>query len=51
MGTIFMNSESRKTSDCQRLLGNLKDKIKLNKSDIYVALSNLSLYYINAIQK
>ena len=51
MGTIFMNSESRKTSDRQRPWLNLKDKINLNKSDKYVPLSSLSLYCINAMQK
>ena len=38
---IFKNS---KTSDPHRLLLNLSDKINL-KSDKYVALSNLSIYY------
>ena len=45
MDTIFMNSENRKTTDPHRLLLNLIDKIKLRKSDEYVALSNLSIYY------
>ena len=44
MDTIFMNSENSKTSDPHRLL-NLSDKINLKRSDKYVALSNLSLYY------
>ena len=35
--TIFMNSEKSKTSDPHRLL--------LKRSDNYIALSNLSLYY------
>ena len=39
-----MNSENSKTSDPHRLL-NLSDKINLKRSDKYVALSNLSLYY------
>ena len=34
-----------KTSDSHRLLLNLADKINLKKSDKYVALSNLSIYY------
>ena len=38
MDTIFMNS---KTSDPQRILLSLTDKIKLKRSDKYVALSNL----------
>ena len=40
-----MNSKNSKTSDLHRLLLNLYDKIKLNKGDKYVALSNLSIYY------
>ena len=35
-----------KTSDSHRLLLNLADKINLKQSDKYVALSNLSIYYI-----
>ena len=45
MDTIFMNSENSKTSDPHRLLLNLTDKINLKRSDKYVALSNLSIYY------
>ena len=45
MDTIFMNSENSKTSDPLRLLLNLPDKIDLKRSDKYVALSNLSIYY------
>ena len=41
-----MNSENSKTSDPHRLLLNLSDKINLKGSDKYVALSNLSIYYI-----
>ena len=40
-----MNSENRKTSKAHRLLLNLSDKINLKRSDKYVALSNLSIYY------
>ena len=40
-----MNSENSKTSDSQRLLLNLLSKIELKRSDKYVALSNLSIYY------
>ena len=46
MDTIFMNSENSKTPDPHRLLINLSDKINLKRSDKYVALSNLSIYYI-----
>ena len=35
-----MNSKNSKTSDPQRLLLNLSDKIDLERSDKYVALSN-----------
>ena len=40
-----MNSKNSKTSDPHRLLLNLKDKINLKRSDKYVALSNLCIYY------
>ena len=40
-----MNSENSKTSDPHRLLLNLTDKINLKRSDNYVALSNLIMYY------
>ena len=40
-----MNSENGKTSRPHRLLLNLTDKINLNRSDKYVDLSNLSIYY------
>ena len=45
MGTIFMNSENNKKSEPHRLLLNIVDKINLKRSDKYVALSNLSMYY------
>ena len=56
MDTIFMNSENSKKSDLHRLLISLLDKITLKRSDKYVALSNLSIYYTwknvkNVIQK
>ena len=41
---VFMNSKSSKTSDPHRLLINLRDKIDLKRSDIYVASSNLTIY-------
>ena len=43
MDTIFMNSENSKTSEPDRLLFNLSDKINLNRSDKFVLLSNLSM--------
>ena len=45
MDTIFMNSANSKTSDPHRLLLNLSCKINLKRSDKYVALPNLSIYY------
>ena len=45
MDTIYMNSENSKTSDPHRLLLNLSDKMNLKRSDKYVALTNLSVYY------
>ena len=46
MDTIFMNSENSKTPDPHRLLLSLSVKINLKWSDKYVALLNLSIYYI-----
>ena len=46
MDTTFMNSKNSGTSDPRRLLLNLTDKINLKRSDKYVVLSNLSIYYI-----
>ena len=46
MKTIFMNSESSKTSYSHRLLLNLTDKINLKRKDKYFGLSNLSTYYL-----
>ena len=47
MNTVFMNSENSKASDHYRLLLNLTDKIDIRRKDkyIYIALSNLSIYY------
>ena len=45
MDTIFMNSRNSKTSDSHRLLSNHLDKINLKRSNKYVCLSNLSIYY------
>ena len=45
MDTIFINSKNSKTSDSHRLLINLTDKINLKRSNKYIALSNLSIYY------
>ena len=40
-----MNSENSKTNDPHRLLINLTDKTNLKRSDKYVALSILNIYY------
>ena len=40
-----MTSDNSKTSHPHRLLLNHTDKINLKRSDKYVALSNLSIYY------
>ena len=45
MDTLFMNSENSKTSDPHRLLLSPSDKIDLKRSDKYVTLSSLSIYY------
>ena len=45
MNTIFIDSENSKTSDLQRLLLNLTDKIDLRRKDKYITLSNLRIYY------
>ena len=42
-----MNSENSKTLDPHRLLLNLTDKIDLRGKDKFIALSNLSIYYIH----
>ena len=39
-----MNSENSKTSEPHRPLPNITDKINLNRSDKYVALSIISMY-------
>ena len=41
-----MNSKNSKTSDPDRVLLNLSDKIDFKWSEKDVALSNLSIYYI-----
>ena len=40
-----MNSENNKTSDLKKLLLNLVEKVNLQRSDKYNALSHM-LYYI-----
>ena len=45
MDTIFMKSGNSKISDPYRLLINFSDKIDLKRSDKYVSVTNLSIYY------
>ena len=45
MAAVFTNSKNSKTSDPYRLLVNLTFEINLKRSDKYVALSNISIYY------
>ena len=40
-----MNYENSKTPDPRRLLLYLQDKVILKRSDKYVALSNVSVYF------
>ena len=40
-----MNSGNSRTSDIQRLLLDLSAKTDLKRSDKYVVLSNLNIYY------
>ena len=40
-----MNSKNSKISEPYRLLLNLEDKINLKRSDKYIDLSNLSMFY------
>ena len=45
MDTIFMSCKNSKIPDPHRLLLNITDNINLKRSDKFVALSNLSIYY------
>ena len=45
MDTIFMNFENSKISESYRLLLKLEDKMDLRREEIYVALSNLRMYF------
>ena len=40
-----MNSENSKTSEPSKLLLNRADKMNLKRSDKYIVLSNLGIYY------
>ena len=45
MDTISLNSANSKKTNPNRLLFNLSDKANLLRSDKYVVLPNLSIYY------
>ena len=45
MNTIFINSKNSETSGPHRLLLSIADKVHLKRSDKYVVLTNLSIYY------
>ena len=45
MDTIFIIFKNSGTSNPHRLLLNFTDKVNLKKTDKYVALSKLSIYY------
>ena len=45
MGPIFMYSKYSRTSELQRLLLNFTGKKNVKRSDKYVVLSILSIYY------
>ena len=45
MDKIFNNSKNSKICDLHRLLLNVTNKIGQNRSDNYVALSSLSIFY------
>ena len=46
-----MNSKYSKNTDPHKLLLNHSEKINLKRSDKYVALSNLGIYYMENIKK
>ena len=51
MNTVFMDSKNSKTSNSHRLLLNTWDKTILERSDKYVALSNIQVLYKKLLQK
>ena len=51
MDTISILSENSKTTDFHRLLINLSHKINLKRSNKFVALLNLSIFYTWKIKK
>ena len=51
MDTIFMNSENSKTSEPYVLILKLTDKLDLRRGEKSIALSNLSIYYMEKHKK
>ena len=51
MDIVFMNSKNIKTSDFHRLLVNITDKIKLKRSDRYVAIKSYHMIYMKIFKK
>ena len=45
MNPIFINCKNSKTLDLHRLLLTLTNKLNLKRSDKYISLSNLNVYY------
>ena len=45
MNAIFMDSKNCKISDPRRLPLNISDKTKLKRTDKYIVLSTLCIYY------
>ena len=45
MNPIFINCKNSKTLDLHRLLFTLTNKLNLKRSDKYISLSNLNVYY------
>ena len=46
MDNILLNSKSSETFDSHRPMLNFADRINLKRSDKYVHLSNISIYYV-----
>ena len=46
MGTIFINSENNRTSECHVLMLKLTDKLDLRRGQKSITLSNFCIYFI-----
>ena len=44
MGTVFMNTENRKTSEPHKSALNSSQRLDLRSSDKHIALQNISIY-------